>query len=134
MHRSASTTRASDEFFLNMSPQMKASPGLKRAEIDQLPTYDPLSDFSKKEASRLRASENAVHFIPLVLILCAVVLWFFSSPVNMANKGDPIVARVTGLTPDRYTNHTALRKSEENRGSDKRGQVEDKEAVRSSNS
>ncbi|XP_068651544.1 uncharacterized protein [Aristolochia californica] len=79
MHRSASTSRASDEFFLNVSPQIKASPGLKPAEIDQLPTYVPLSDVSK-ESSRLRASENAVHVIPLVLILCAIILWFFSSP------------------------------------------------------
>ncbi|XXG46487.1 hypothetical protein AAC387_Pa02g1322 [Persea americana] len=80
MHRSASTSRASDEFVINISPQMKGSPGLKMAVLDQLPTYDPLSEVSKKESSRLKWAENAVHFIPLVLIVCGFILWFFSRP------------------------------------------------------
>lgn len=76
MHRSASTTRASDEFFLNVSPPAVAP----LAVADQLPTYNPLSDASKKEASRRRSSESAVHVIPLVLIVCGIVLWVFSHP------------------------------------------------------
>ncbi|KAJ8643099.1 hypothetical protein MRB53_004847 [Persea americana] len=98
MHRSASTSRASDEFVINISPQMKGSPGLKMAALDQLPTYDPLFEVSKKESSRLKWAENAVHFIPLVLIVCGFILWFFSRPAVDANEGTAIVARIEGLT------------------------------------
>ncbi|KAG1335575.1 hypothetical protein COCNU_03G016940 [Cocos nucifera] len=49
-------------------------------EIDELPTLDPQSDIGKKEALRARLAENAVHVIPVVLVLCAVLLWFFSNP------------------------------------------------------
>ncbi|XP_058074571.1 uncharacterized protein LOC131223247 isoform X2 [Magnolia sinica] len=107
MHRSGSTSRASDEFFVSMSPQIKGSPGFKAVEIDQLPTYNPLSDIGKKETSRLRSAESAVHIIPMVLIVCAVILWFFSRPVDLGNKGDSVVASVTGLKTDRYGNQTA---------------------------
>ncbi|XP_030467713.2 uncharacterized protein LOC115686521 [Syzygium oleosum] len=47
---------------------------------EQLPTCDPLSHAARKERSRLRSAENAVHAIPLLLALCAFLLWFFSSP------------------------------------------------------
>lgn len=108
MHRSASTSRASEEYFLNMSPQVKGSPGLKAVD-DHLPIYDPLSEISKKESSRLKTAENAVHFIPVVLILCAVVLWFFSNPaVTVGNKADSLAARVEGLAVDGSTNLTQI--------------------------
>ncbi|KAH7549671.1 hypothetical protein JRO89_XS13G0064800 [Xanthoceras sorbifolium] len=45
----------------------------------ELPTYDPLSQLAKKERSRLRFAEKAIHVIPLVVVLCAVILWFFSN-------------------------------------------------------
>ncbi|GMN31007.1 hypothetical protein TIFTF001_003061 [Ficus carica] len=45
-----------------------------------LPTYNPLSSAAKREQSRLRFAHNAVHLIPLLLLLCALVLWFFSNP------------------------------------------------------
>ncbi|KAF9685445.1 hypothetical protein SADUNF_Sadunf03G0055300 [Salix dunnii] len=45
----------------------------------ELPTYDPASHVAKRERSRLRSAENAIHAIPLVLALCAIVLWFFSN-------------------------------------------------------
>ncbi|KAI6707406.1 hypothetical protein NL676_010368 [Syzygium grande] len=47
---------------------------------EQLPTCDPLSHAARKERSRLRSAENAVHAIPLLLVLCAFLLWFFSGP------------------------------------------------------
>ncbi|XP_030533541.1 uncharacterized protein LOC115743083 [Rhodamnia argentea] len=47
---------------------------------EQLPTCDPLSHAARKERSRLRSAENAVHAIPLLLVLCAFLLWLFSSP------------------------------------------------------
>ncbi|XXG63687.1 hypothetical protein AAC387_Pa05g1814 [Persea americana] len=65
MHRSGSASRVSDSN--------------KSSDTDHLPTYDPLSDIAKKEISKLKAAENAVHIIPLVLILCAIILWFLSA-------------------------------------------------------
>ncbi|CAI0417594.1 unnamed protein product [Linum tenue] len=74
MHRSSSTSRFSDEDRPSYS-----IPKSKSTTFHDLPTYDPLSHVAKKEISRLRSAENAVHFIPLVLLLSAIVLWFFSS-------------------------------------------------------
>lgn len=34
----------------------------------------------KKEKSRSKFPERAVHLIPFVLVFCALVLWFFSNP------------------------------------------------------
>ncbi|PON97885.1 hypothetical protein TorRG33x02_064750 [Trema orientale] len=45
-----------------------------------LPTCDPLSHAAIREQARLRSAHNAIHLIPLVLLLCAIVLWFFSYP------------------------------------------------------
>ncbi|XP_073007766.1 uncharacterized protein [Typha latifolia] len=69
MHRSSS--------YLSMSGGGGGRLGL---DMDDLPTYDPQSDVAKKEATRARFAESMVHVIPLVLILCAAVLWFFSYP------------------------------------------------------
>ncbi|ESW28573.1 hypothetical protein PHAVU_002G000700 [Phaseolus vulgaris] len=52
-------------------------------DTDQhLPTYDPLSDVAQRHLSRLRSAQHAVHLIPLLVLLCAVVLWFFSAPTS----------------------------------------------------
>ncbi|OVA10584.1 hypothetical protein BVC80_8969g9 [Macleaya cordata] len=102
MHRSASTSRASEEFFIHAaSPSSKTSPGLRTLDTNELPVYDPNSDVAKKEKMRIKFAENAVHVIPLVLVLCAITLWFFSSTeVEMVNKDSSIVARIEGLTID----------------------------------
>ncbi|KAL1813882.1 hypothetical protein ACET3Z_023947 [Daucus carota] len=53
----------------------------------------------KKEKSRAKFSEKAVHLIPFILVFCACVLWFFSnSDVDLPSKGDSIAARIEGLT------------------------------------
>lgn len=78
MYRSASsTTRASDEFLVNLSPAGKGSPSLK---TDDLPMYIPISDTTKKEVAphHKSSAQNAIHIIPLILILSALILWFFS--------------------------------------------------------
>ena len=46
-------------------------------EMDELPTLDPQSDIGKKEALRARLTENV---IPIILVVCTVLLWFFSNP------------------------------------------------------
>lgn len=83
MHRSLSTTRASDEFLVNLLPtDIGSPPPLKAAASDDLPMYNSISDStSKKDIAPQQSSsgENAVHLIPLVLVLCGFVLWIFSS-------------------------------------------------------
>ncbi|KAK3130759.1 hypothetical protein QOZ80_6AG0544240 [Eleusine coracana subsp. coracana] len=44
-----------------------------------LPTYDPMSAAGRREAARVRALGRAVHCIPVVLLLCALVLWLSAS-------------------------------------------------------
>ncbi|KAF3670419.1 hypothetical protein BC332_00648 [Capsicum chinense] len=92
MYRSSSTTRVSEEFFFNSSPSIKSS--ISSTGSEELPTFNPQSHIAKKERNRLRSAENAIHLIPLVLVLSAIVLWVFSSPVNLVNKADSIVARL----------------------------------------
>ncbi|GKV10808.1 hypothetical protein SLEP1_g22120 [Rubroshorea leprosula] len=78
MHRSSSSSPVSEEVFSNSSPfQSTETTELSR---QQLPTLNPLSNAAKKERSRLRSAENAIHIIPLVLVLCAIILWLFSKP------------------------------------------------------
>lgn len=85
MHRSSSTSLASDEFLVNLSPaDMGSPPPMKAAAfIDDLPMYNTISDHATKKeiAAQHRSSgENAIHLIPLVLILCGLILWIFSNP------------------------------------------------------
>ncbi|XP_073007767.1 uncharacterized protein [Typha latifolia] len=93
MHRSSS--------YLSMSGGGGGRLGL---DMDDLPTYDPQSDVAKKEATRARFAESMVHVIPLVLILCAAVLWFFSYPVLDVGGKDDIIARIKNMTIDGYSN------------------------------
>ncbi|XP_010250366.1 PREDICTED: uncharacterized protein LOC104592622 [Nelumbo nucifera] len=129
MHRSASTSRASDEFLINISPAVKCcSTGLKTVHVDDLPRYDPISDTNKKEAgSHPKSSgENAVHLIPLVLILCAIILWLFSHPVvDVMNSRGLIVERVKGLNINRRGNQTGLPSSNKPKNFDQVEQIQD---------
>ncbi|KAI3933270.1 hypothetical protein MKW92_047048 [Papaver armeniacum] len=97
MHRSASLSRTSEEFFIH-----GASPSSKNSlDTSELPVYDPNSDVGKKEKLRIKFVENAVHIIPVVLVLCAVILWCFSSTeVEMVSKDWSIVSKIDGLTID----------------------------------
>ncbi|CDP08358.1 unnamed protein product [Coffea canephora] len=105
MYRSSSSARVSEEFFSNSSSSSAAAaagamsstnhkPATTTSDLDHLPTYNPMSHLAKKEKSRLRSVENSIHLIPVLLVLCAIVLWFFSSPVDLVNKSDSVVARI----------------------------------------
>ncbi|KAJ0030787.1 hypothetical protein Pint_13067 [Pistacia integerrima] len=50
MHRSSSTSRASDEFLVNLLPA--ASSPVKALSSDDLPIYDPVSEATKKEIGK----------------------------------------------------------------------------------
>ncbi|CAH9079969.1 unnamed protein product [Cuscuta epithymum] len=107
MYRSSSSGRVSDEFFpypVTSPTPAFSSPNPKSTSsgaLDELPSYHPQSQVAKKDRSRLRFAENAIHLIPLVLVLSAIILWFFSSPVQMLSKGDSNVVRVN--TPVIYS-------------------------------
>ncbi|KAM7491786.1 hypothetical protein LguiA_034707 [Lonicera macranthoides] len=106
MYRSASSTRISEDYFnYNTSPP-KVSSAMRALSLEssELPLYEPFStssEVAKKDKSRLKFGENGVHLIPIILILCAFILWFFSNPdidVPMKGGGDSIAARLEGLT------------------------------------
>ncbi|EOA28885.1 hypothetical protein CARUB_v10025130mg, partial [Capsella rubella] len=82
MRRSASASIVSDQLSPNSPSPSPSPPRIKTADDGQLllPRYDPNSHPGKKNKSRLRSAENAIHFIPIVLILCALILWLFSNP------------------------------------------------------
>lgn len=50
------------------------------SKLDELPTWDPQSEASKKEVAQDSLAASLVHLIPVVIILCAILLWFFSYP------------------------------------------------------
>lgn len=86
MYRSGSTNRFSDDpysYYASSSPSSKVPTALRAlsdGSNDQLPMYEPLSEVAKKEKLRARFAAKAVHAIPLVLLLCALILWIFSNP------------------------------------------------------
>lgn len=104
MHRSASTPRVSDEYskyrLSSSSSPSKVSAALRALslEADELPVLEPMSEVHKKEKSRFKFGEILVHVIPVVLLFCALVLWFFSNPdIDVPIKADSVAARIEGL-------------------------------------
>ncbi|CAH8271688.1 unnamed protein product [Arabidopsis lyrata] len=78
MQRLQTSSRPSEEFLINLSPD-SASP-------DGLVVYD---DIAKKElflhnnSYKSANGERAIHLIPLVLFLCGFVLWVFSNATHV---------------------------------------------------
>ncbi|CAN7115537.1 unnamed protein product [Brassica rapa subsp. narinosa] len=79
MRRSASASIVSDQISAK-APSPSPSPPRIQSDTDSedvqllLPRYDPNSYPGKKDKTRLRSAENAIHFIPLILIICALIL------------------------------------------------------------
>lgn len=80
MRRSTNSSRVAERLIIDSTPSPSHNERANTDTDQQLPTYDPRSDVAKKERSRIRFAENAIHAIPLLLVFCAVVLWFFSKP------------------------------------------------------
>lgn len=91
MYRSVSTSRVSENYYNNNSTSAASSPKVSPSvralslEANEIPLYEQTvllsSEISKKERNtRPKFAENAVHFIPFVLLSCAFILWFFSNP------------------------------------------------------
>ncbi|VVA93378.1 unnamed protein product [Arabis nemorensis] len=83
MRRSASGSRVSDQFPAN-SPGRSQSVTAMEEDVELLlPRFDPNSHAGKREKWRIRFAENVIHFIPLILLLCVVILWLFSHSGNV---------------------------------------------------
>ncbi|MED6114806.1 hypothetical protein PIB30_083945 [Stylosanthes scabra] len=99
MHRSASWNRFSDDYFKHSTTSL--TPGHRSYSVfdnSTLPTYDPIAELAKREKARVKFAENAVHVIPLVLLVCALALWIFSNPDVGMNLGDAIGRRIEGMS------------------------------------
>ncbi|GER25728.1 transducin/WD40 repeat-like superfamily protein [Striga asiatica] len=79
MYRTSSSSRVFDEL-LSGTVKTPDSDLEQQQQKQQIPRNDSESELSKKDKNRVRSAEAAVHFIPLLLILCAAVLWFCSEP------------------------------------------------------
>ncbi|CAH8384310.1 unnamed protein product [Eruca vesicaria subsp. sativa] len=80
MRRSVSASIVFDQLSSKTLSPSSSPPRIHKAtELEDiqlfLPRYDPNSHPGKKDKSRFRSAENAIHFIPLILILCALILW-----------------------------------------------------------
>lgn len=88
MRRSASGSRVSDQFPASFQTPTSTSPPRSQSVTAMedvellLPRFDPNSQAGKREKSRLRFAENVIHFIPLILLLCLIILWLFSHSGN----------------------------------------------------
>ncbi|CAM8935101.1 unnamed protein product [Rhodiola kirilowii] len=105
MYRSGSQSRVAEEYYTHAPPPSSKPPPLSiRPQYleaqDLLPTYDSASILvDKKDKYRTKFVDNAVHVIPLVLLICGLILWLFSHPdVDMGMKLDPIATKIEGLT------------------------------------
>ncbi|CAH8390077.1 unnamed protein product [Eruca vesicaria subsp. sativa] len=72
MQRLQIASRPSEEFLINLLPDSSSS--------DDLVVYDVAKkDLMLNNSYKSGNGERAIHIIPLVLFLCAFVLWAFSS-------------------------------------------------------
>ncbi|KAL3642292.1 hypothetical protein CASFOL_013107 [Castilleja foliolosa] len=91
MHRSTSySSSGRDEFMVNFSAAaLKGSLESKEDLLSANYVYsailnDDISDDISKKDMDLKPTptgEKVIHLIPLVLFLCALILWLFSGPV-----------------------------------------------------
>ncbi|KAF8097841.1 hypothetical protein N665_0280s0042 [Sinapis alba] len=73
MQRLQISSRPSEEFLINLSPDSSSPDGLVVYDVAKKDLM--LHNNNYKSAN----GERAIHIIPLVLFLCAFVLWAFSS-------------------------------------------------------
>ncbi|KGN53176.1 uncharacterized protein LOC105435175 [Cucumis sativus] len=102
MYRSVSWNRFSDEYYSHSAPSSKPGQSLRLSSSfdhgnNELPTNDPVSEMVKREKARVKFAETAVHVIPFVLLICAIVLWFFSNP-DVEMRGATTTGIIRSLT------------------------------------
>uniref|UniRef100_A0A1J3JUQ7 Uncharacterized protein n=1 Tax=Noccaea caerulescens TaxID=107243 RepID=A0A1J3JUQ7_NOCCA len=77
MQRIQIGSRPSEEFLINLSPDSSSPDG--HVLYDGAKKELPLHSNTYKAVN----GERAIHLIPLVLFLCALVLWIFSSATTI---------------------------------------------------
>ncbi|KAI3450494.1 hypothetical protein Pfo_007159 [Paulownia fortunei] len=97
MHRQGSSSRAIELPQISQ-PRSLFSPRRKMEETTDLPLYNRYSSDSKREISGSRLPEKLVHLIPVVVLLCLFILWWFSYPVNLEFKNGRITAAYRVMT------------------------------------
>ena len=81
MYRSASWNRGTEDYSSAPPKGLWMGSMIGSLDDDELPSYNnPPEEMIKKEKSRAKFAENAIHIIPFVLLACALVLWLFSNP------------------------------------------------------
>ncbi|KAL8535333.1 hypothetical protein ACS0TY_011105 [Phlomoides rotata] len=93
MYRSASANRIWDRESSHHHHHHRRH---RSEDIEELPTYDPNSDAAKKERVVARFAGNFIHAIPFLLLFCAFLLWFFSSPTEIEFEGSLVGAKIQG--------------------------------------
>ncbi|KAI3713291.1 hypothetical protein L1987_71865 [Smallanthus sonchifolius] len=76
MHRSWRSAKDSGVLSYHPPPQSYRSTSDAISEV--LPTYNPHSYIATKEQNQIRSAEAAIHLIPFLLVVCAIILWFFT--------------------------------------------------------
>ncbi|KAL7115653.1 hypothetical protein ACP275_04G195700 [Erythranthe tilingii] len=86
-------------------PMPPYSPEMKIDEATVLPLFRRHSGDGKRGVSRYRCSpERRAHFIPVVVILCLFILWWFSHPVYLEMKN----GRMIGVSRQMIQQNTYL--------------------------
>lgn len=87
MYRSASWNRGTEDYSSAPPKGLWMGSMIGPLDEDEQPSYNnPPEEMVKKEKSRAKFAENAIHIIPFVLFACALVLWLFSNPSMLTHK------------------------------------------------
>ncbi|CAH2043980.1 unnamed protein product [Thlaspi arvense] len=100
MYRSASWNRVPEDYSSAPPKGLWMGSMVGPLEEEEPASYNnPPEEMVKKDKSRAKFAENAIHIIPFVLLACALVLWLFSNPdVDVGMREESIAARIEGLT------------------------------------
>ncbi|KAL0436502.1 UNVERIFIED_CONTAM: hypothetical protein Sradi_0358100 [Sesamum radiatum] len=66
----------------------------------------PILPLYNKENLGLRSSEIAVHFIPIIVLFCLLILWWFSHPVKLEMKNGRLAATYQIAVQDKPSSPT----------------------------
>ncbi|KAG2673655.1 hypothetical protein I3843_13G089600 [Carya illinoinensis] len=93
---SSSSSRGLDEGYLinvGQQPHVKRSPIRRKDDTGGcLPLYNPGSPKRETPRSRTRVAEKWIHVIPVIVLLCFFILWWFSYTVNITFKDGKITS------------------------------------------
>ncbi|XP_030546179.1 uncharacterized protein LOC115752221 [Rhodamnia argentea] len=104
-----------DDSFIDVEaqPEAKQSQSSWRRRMENINLHGlPISDrdphnIGKRETAKSRFAENWLHVIPLFVLLCFFILWWFSYPVHLVIK-DESVAAIHRIEISRELNETRM--------------------------